>query len=118
MERHFDRTVEGAPPGPVDRTEVYRRLAFPRGSNSPVRRPYTAINMVSTVDGKVVAGGPGTTRTIGSSSDHMLMGRIEFQADAVLVGAGLARADDPPYPRLSADRQRQRELMGLRPQPL
>lgn len=118
MLRHIDTTLDGAPLGSVDRTEVYRRLAFPRGADHPVRRPYTAINMVSTVDGKVVAGGPGTTRLIGSDTDHALMSRIELQADCVLLGAGLIRADDPPYPRLSAERQRQREVMGLRPQPL
>ncbi len=118
MQRHLDTTLEGAQPGPVDRTEVYRRLNFPRGADHPVRRPYTAVNMVSTVDGKVVAGGPGTTRLIGSDTDHALMSRIELQADCVLLGAGLIRADDPPYPRLSAERQRQREARGLRPQPL
>ena len=70
MQRFFDRTRDDAPPGPVERDEVYRRLAFPRGVDDPVRRPYTAINMVSTVDGKVVVGGPGSTRMIGSETDH------------------------------------------------
>jgi riboflavin-specific deaminase-like protein len=118
MQRYFDKTIGDAQPGPVDRDEVYRRLTFPRGADQPVRRPYTAINMVSTVDGKVVVGGPGTTRLIGSETDHQLMSRIELQADAVLLGAGLVREDDPPYPRLSPERQRQRGAMGLRPQPL
>jgi riboflavin-specific deaminase-like protein len=118
MERHLDKTVEGARPGPVDRSEVYRRLDFPRGVDRPVRRPYTVINMVSTLDGKVVTGGPGTTHQIGSETDHALMARIELQADAVLLGAGLARADDPPYPRLPPEHQRQREAMGLRSTPL
>jgi riboflavin-specific deaminase-like protein len=118
MQRYFDNTIEDAPPGAVERDEVYRRLALPRGVDQPVRRPYTAINMVSTLDGKVVAGGPGSTRLIGSDTDHALMSRIELQADCVLVGAGLVREDDPSYPRLSADRQRQRDAMGLRQQPL
>ncbi|MGH2369332.1 MAG: RibD family protein [Chloroflexota bacterium] len=102
----------------MERTEVYRGLAFPRGVDHPTRRPYTVVNMVCTVDGKVVVGGPGTTRLIGSPTDHYLMAKIEFQADAVLLGAGLIREDDPPYPRLSARRRRQREAMGLRPDPL
>jgi 2,5-diamino-6-(ribosylamino)-4(3H)-pyrimidinone 5'-phosphate reductase len=118
MQRYFDKTIRDAQPGPVDRDEVYRQLTFPRGIDQPVRRPYTAINMVSTVDGKVVVGGPGTTRLIGSETDHQLMSRIELQADAVLLGAGLVREDDPPYPRLSPERQRQRGSMGLRSQPL
>jgi 2,5-diamino-6-(ribosylamino)-4(3H)-pyrimidinone 5'-phosphate reductase len=118
MQRYFDKTIGDAQPGPVDRDEVYRRLTFPRGADQPVRRPYTAINMVCTADGKVMVGGPGTTRLIGSETDHLLMSRIELQADAVLLGAGLVREDDPPYPRLLPERQRQRESMGLRPQPL
>ncbi|HEX2185407.1 MAG TPA: dihydrofolate reductase family protein [Chloroflexota bacterium] len=118
MQRHFDLTVPGAAPGPVERTEVYRRLDFPAGAETPLPRPYTAINMVATVDGKVVVGGPGTTRLIGSETDHYLMARIEAQADAVLLGAGLLRADDPPYPRLSDESRRRREALGLRPDPL
>jgi 2,5-diamino-6-(ribosylamino)-4(3H)-pyrimidinone 5'-phosphate reductase len=118
MQRYFDKTIDVAPPGQVDRDEVYRRLALPRGVDQPVRRPYMAINVVTTVDGKIVVGGPGTTRLIGSPTDHALMSQIELQADAVLMGAGVAREDDPPYPRLPADRQRQRDAMGLRPQPL
>jgi 2,5-diamino-6-(ribosylamino)-4(3H)-pyrimidinone 5'-phosphate reductase len=118
MQRYLDKTMEDAPPGVVEREEVYRRLALPRGVDQPVRRPYTAINMVTTLDGKVVVGGPGTTRLIGSETDHALMSRIELQADCVLLGAGLVREDDPPYPRLPADLQRRRDAMGLRQQPL
>ena len=117
MRRYFDTTVDD-PPGEVTREEIYRRLRFPRGAEHPSRRPYTAINMVATVDGKVVVGGPGTTRLIGGSTDHYLMGKIEFRADAVLMGAGLARADNPPYPSLSDERKQRRASMRLRRDPL
>ena len=42
----------------------------------PDDRPYVVVNMVATVDGKVVIGGPGTTRLIGSRTDHLLMTQI------------------------------------------
>ena len=117
MRRYFDRTVDD-PPSEVTREDIYRRLRFPRGAGAPSPRPHTAINMVATVDGKVVVGGPGTTRLIGGQTDHYLMGKIEFQADAVLMGAGLAREDNPPYPSLSDQRKGRREMMGLRRDPL
>lgn len=118
MERYFDSTLPNAPAGKVERSEVYGQLNLPKGVDLPHRRPYTAINMVATVDGKVVIGGGGTTRLIGSETDHVLMGRIEAQADAVLLGANLIREDDPPYPRITDERRRQREAQGLRPDPL
>ncbi len=118
VQRYFDKTLAGGAAGPVSRDEVYRELRFPRGVDAPAPRPYTAINMVSTVDGKVVIGGPGTTRLIGSPMDHVLMARIELQADAVLLGAGLVRQDDPPYPTLTPAQRAQRAAMGLRPDPL
>jgi riboflavin-specific deaminase-like protein len=117
MQRFFDRTT-GAPPGPVAREDVYRGLGFPAGADHPSRRPYTAINMVATVDGKVVIGGPGTTPLIGSATDHYLMVKIDLQADAVLFGAGLIREDNPPYPRLTDAQRRKREAQGLRRDPL
>jgi riboflavin biosynthesis pyrimidine reductase len=118
VERDSDKTRAGALPGPVDRREIYADLDFPRGAETPFRRPHTVINMVATVDGKVVIGGAGTTRLIGGETDHYLMAKIEAQADAVLMGAGLVREDDPGYPNLSDSRLRRREARGLRPCPL
>jgi 2,5-diamino-6-(ribosylamino)-4(3H)-pyrimidinone 5'-phosphate reductase len=118
MERYFDGTVRGAQPGTVDREQVYARLAFPEGVDRPTRRPYTVINMVSTVDGKAVVGGPGTSDSIGSATDHGLLERIAAQVDAVLWGANTVRDDDPPYPRLGDGERRRRAALGLRPDPL
>jgi riboflavin biosynthesis pyrimidine reductase len=74
--------------------------------------------MVATVDGKVVIGGPGTTRLIGSRTDHFLMTQIEGQCDAVLFGATLMREDDPGYPFHDEARQSRRIARGVRPEPL
>jgi riboflavin biosynthesis pyrimidine reductase len=113
--RYLDGTLPEAAAGPVAREDIYRSLNFPQGVNGPQPRPYAGINMVSTVDGKVVIGGPGTTHLIGSETDHWLMGRIDAQVDAVLFGAGLVREDDPPYPSFPPGRAEERRAGGLRP---
>lgn len=118
MERFLDRTRPGALSGPVPREAVYTDLQFPLGVDLPAPRPYTAVNMVSTIDGKVVIGGPDTTRLIGSATDHYLMVRIEAQADAVLLGAGIIREDNPGYPRVTGAMREKRAARGLRPDPL
>lgn len=100
----------------IDRAAAYADLRF--GDAVPADRPYVVINMVATVDGKVVIGGPGTTRMIGSRTDHLLMTRIEAQCDAVLFGAALIREDDPGYPFHDDTRQSQRIARGVRPEPL
>lgn len=69
---------------------VYPGLSF--GPALP-DRPYVAINMVSTIDGKTVSGnGDETVEDLGSATDHATMRQIETAGDAVLVGAGLMRA--------------------------
>lgn len=114
MQRFFDETT-GKPPGEVTVDEVYADLDFPAGRGD---RPYTVINMVSTLDGKVVVGGPGTTWLMGKETDHLLLRRIEEACDAIMVGAGLMRSDDVPYPRISDELAARRAARGLRPKPL
>lgn len=115
MRRLFDESP-GASLGAIDRGAVYADLRL--GHAIPDHRPYVVINMVATVDGKVVIGGPGTTRLIGSRTDHLLMTRIEGQCDAVLFGATLMREDDPGYPFHDEARQARRIARGVRPEPL
>lgn len=115
MQRLLDDTP-GAILGEIDQGAAYADLRF--GQAVPDDRPYVVINMVATVDGKVVIGGPGTTRLIGSRTDHLLMTRIEGQCDAVLFGATLMREDDPGYPFHDDARQQRRIARGVRPEPL
>jgi riboflavin biosynthesis pyrimidine reductase len=71
-------------------TEIYRHIEFPQGVGS---RPYTFINMVSTVDGKIITGERDeNVSDLGSNYDHFIMHRLENKADGVLVGAGSLRA--------------------------
>ena len=113
--RLFDRVTVGAP-GPVPFSAVYADLHWPAGRH--VDRPYVAMNMVTTLDGKVVVGGAGTTTLIGSDLDHALMARINLQADAILGGASTVRADGLRYPQLTDRTERERRARGLRPRPL
>jgi riboflavin biosynthesis pyrimidine reductase/predicted DsbA family dithiol-disulfide isomerase len=71
----------------------YQAIAFP---TAPTDRPYTFIDMVSTIDGKTVSGSrTDSVNDLGSKVDHMTLRRLEASADAVLLGAGTYRAT--PY---------------------
>jgi len=58
-------------------------------------RPFVYINMAMTADGKITSARreePG----FASRLDKKTMDRLRAEADAILVGAGTLRADDPP----------------------
>ena len=76
---------------PLDPTSlVYRDLVF---TNPHQDRPFTFINMVTTIDGKIITGERGEPVTdLGSKSDHAIMRRLEKKADAVLSGGTSVRA--------------------------
>ncbi|MBX3113515.1 MAG: RibD family protein [Fimbriimonadaceae bacterium] len=69
---------------------VYPELEFPP---APADRPHIFINMVSTIDGKIISGerdeGVGD---LGSDLDHATMRQIESAADGIMVGAATLRA--------------------------
>lgn len=75
--------------------EPYRSLRFPK---APADRPYVFINMVATIDGKILSGERDEPVVdLGSALDHRLMKRIEGAADAVLLGAQTLRAAKPSW---------------------
>lgn len=57
----------------------------------PHGRPYTAVNMVASLDGKVAVSGK--SGSIGSETDRAAMRNLREAADAVIVGAGSLRAE-------------------------
>ncbi len=86
-------------------------LGEPRAAD----RPYLAINMVATVDGRAAVNGSAVG--IGSSADKRLMRELRAEADVVMHGAGTVRAD-PLSARVPPDMVRQRLAVGLSEQPL
>lgn len=77
-------------------------LTLPAGD----RRPYTVMNTVTTVDGKVALLGRATG--VGSEYDRLLMKRLRAAAEGVMVGAGTLRAEEIEFrfpPELLAGRR-------------
>lgn len=71
------------------------RNPYPEFGFPPARpeRPYTLIDMVATIDGKIVAGERGEdVSDLGSAVDHAVLRSLEDRVDGVLVGAGTLRA--------------------------
>lgn len=68
--------------------EIYHDLRFP---DSPPDRPYTAINMVSTADGRVTVGN--RADGIGGPADRLAMRLLRSRVDAVMVGARTVRSE-------------------------
>ncbi len=76
-------------------TDLYDGLHFPA---PPEERPYTVVNMVSSVDGKTLIGGRGSTaQGLGGSTDQLLMRRIQGSVDAAILGAETLRAGNVVY---------------------
>jgi riboflavin biosynthesis pyrimidine reductase/predicted DsbA family dithiol-disulfide isomerase len=74
----------------LNQSEIYSDLVFPQ---APKNRPYTFINMVTTIDGKILSGERNEpVCDLGSNLDHLLMHRLESKSDAILVGATSLRA--------------------------
>jgi len=80
------------------------------------QRPYVALNMVATIDGR--ASVEGRTAPISSVADRQVFHALRTRVDAVLVGAGTLRTER--YGRLVRDphRREQRVAAGLRADPL
>src|SRR5258705_11166427 len=79
-------------------------------------RPFVYINMAMTADGKITSARreePG----FASRLDKKTMDRLRAEADAILVGAGTLRADDPPLhvrdPEMQAYRRSLKKPHGL-----
>jgi riboflavin-specific deaminase-like protein len=99
---------------PLDPAEAISGLRW--GELAPPERPYLALNMVSTADGKAVV--EGRTRAISSPTDRTIFHNLRTQADAVMVGAGTIRAERYA-PIVKNDELREKRVReGLAPDPL
>jgi riboflavin-specific deaminase-like protein len=86
------------------------------GERAPAGRPYLALNMVSTLDGKATI--EWRTRGLSTELDRQLFHHLRTQADAVMVGAGTVRVER--YGRMTkTDELREKRVReGLAPDPL
>jgi len=86
------------------------------GDRAPPERPYLALNMVSTLDGKATI--DWRTKGLSDDLDRDLFHHLRTQADCVLVGAGTVRAER--YGRIvkSEELREKRRREGLEPDPL
>lgn len=109
MQRLFPTSRAGQAP-----TDIYDDVLFPAGRGD---RPYVALNMVSTVDGKTTIDEGRQPGPIGSPVDRQLMGRLRIGVDAVMRGAATVRKS-PYYPGVPEDLEHRRIDRGLERQPL
>lgn len=100
--------------GHADPLTIYDDIALPDGSDG---RPYTIVNMVSTVDGKTTLAQNVVKQPIGSDLDRQLMARLRVHVDAVVRGAGTVRAS-PYYPGVPEPLEHRRVQAGRPRQPL
>lgn len=95
---------------------VYGALALPVSADPG--RPFVAVDMAMTLDGKVVAGGPPGQALSGSRGDRRVLEELRAAADAVVMGAGTVRASDPVLQLRSPDLLAGRSERRQAPQPL
>ncbi len=90
--------------------------ALRHDADPPPHRPYLALNMVATADGRITIGG--RSGPIGNEADRRLFHELRAQVDAVMVGAGTVRTER--YGRIvrDPDRRARRAAAGLEPDPL
>lgn len=109
MQRLFPTSKAQVPP-----MDIYDDVEFPDGHG---HRPYVALNMVSTVDGKTTLDEGRVKGPIGSPVDRQLMGRLRIAVDAVVRGASTVR-NSPYYPGVPVQLEHRRIDRGLDRQPL
>lgn len=81
------------------------------------RRPYILLNYALSLDGKLSTEHRDPVRFT-SRIDRGLMDEIRADADAVLIGAGTLRAEDPPVRINAARRRDERRRRGKPPHPV
>lgn len=101
-------------PGTTTAAELLDGVDF--GDLAGPDRPYLVLNMVTTLDGAAAL--DGRTAPMSDPADRALFHQLRGRVDAVLVGAGTARAER--YGRLARDPalRAQRAGRGLAPDPL
>ncbi len=74
-------------------------------------RPFVYLNMAMTVDGKITSS-QREYADFTSDLDRRIMDRLRAEADAILIGAGTLRSDDPPLHVRDPEMRRRRRALG------
>src|SRR5204863_3316188 len=83
------------------------------GDRAPADRPFIALNMVSSADGKATLAG--RTAPMSAEADRELFHHLRTQADGILVGAGTVRIERYGRVTKTPELQAKREREGVRP---
>ena len=83
---------------------------------APADRPFIAVNMVSSADGKATLSGK--TAPMSAAADRELFHHLRAQADGILVGAGTVRIERYGKVTKTPELQAKREREGLRAEAL
>jgi riboflavin-specific deaminase-like protein len=86
------------------------------GDKAPRQRPYLALNMVSSLDGKATI--EWRTKGLSTELDRLLFHHLRTQADAIMVGAGTVRIERYGRMAKSEELRDKREREGLARDPL
>ena len=86
------------------------------GDKAPSQRPYLALNMVSSLDGKATI--EWRTKGLSTELDRQLFHHLRTQADAIMVGAGTVRIERYGRMAKSEELRDKREREGLARDPL
>lgn len=85
-------------PGVIEDLHAWYGVARPSG----MERPWTVLNMITSIDGSVSMGG--TSGGLGNATDRRVLGALRSAAAVVLVGAGTASAERYGPPRKAGQR--------------
>jgi len=101
-------------PGEVEAERLFDDVDF--AALAPADRPYVAVNMVTSADGRATL--DGRTAKLGNEADKAVFHALRTAVDAVMVGTGTLRAER--YGRMVRDERRReiRRARGLEPEPL
>ena len=80
-----------------------------------MERPFVYVNMAMTADGKITSAAR-EYAAFTSRHDKRTMDRLRAEADAVLIGAGTLRADDPPLSIRDPEMRALRASLGKPPE--
>jgi riboflavin-specific deaminase-like protein len=86
------------------------------GDRASAERPYVALNMVSSIDGKATL--DWRTKGLSSELDRQLFHHLRTQVDAVMVGAGTVRTERYGALVKSEELREKRIREGLAPDPI